>query len=277
MGTTISKSLNKLLKTTDGVWGVYVKRMGSKKVIFQYNQNRIFPAASLGKIPIALFAFSQVERGKNSFKETVPLVEKYKLGGSGVLEYLDSGLKLTLLDVVKLMLLVSDNTAAKLLVKRFTPQKINCYLNHLGLKVTKLKIDGNKFGYGLTTPREIAGLLEGIYRGKYFNQELSNTLLDILKKSHNDLGIRRYLPHDQYNEEVKLEVASKSGSIPGVRGEVALVFGKAPYVISILSKNLTDKAYKPDNEGWLAIAKFSKKVYKILDPPTFNNTPSSAT
>lgn len=266
MGTDVSKSLNKMLKAADGVWGVYVKNIDSKKAAFQYNQNRIFPAASLGKIPIALFVFSQVEKGKNSFKETIPLVEKYKLGGSGVLEYLDSGLKLTLLDVVKLMLLVSDNTAAKLLVKKFTPQKINRYLHHLGLKVTELEIDGDKFGYGLTTPREMAVLLEGIYRGKYSNQELSNTLLDILKKSHNDLGIRRYLPHDRYNEEVKLEVASKSGSIPGVRNDVAIVFEKDPYVISILSKDITDTAYKPDNEGWLFIANFSKKVYEILKP-----------
>lgn len=119
----ISNPLEKMLKGFDGVWGVYVKRLDSGKTVFKYNQDRIFPAASLGKIPIALFIFSQVEKGKASFKDVIPLEEKYKLGGSGVLEYLDSGLKFSLLDVVKLMLLISDNTAAKLLVKKFTPQK----------------------------------------------------------------------------------------------------------------------------------------------------------
>jgi len=262
----ISTPLEKTLKGLDGVWGVYVKRLDSGKVVFEHNQDRTFPAASLGKIPIALFVFSQVEKGKASFKDTVSLVEEYKLGGSGVLEHLDSGLKLALLDVVKLMLLVSDNTAAKLLVKKFTPQKINKYLHGLGLKVTKLKIDGDKFGYGLTTPREIATLLEGVYNCEYFDREPSDIFLGILKKSHNDLGIRRYLPHDRRNEEVKLEVGSKSGSIPGVRGEVAVIFEKVPYVISVLSKDLTDTSYKPDNKGLLTIAKISKKIYEHLTP-----------
>jgi len=263
---SISASLEKMLKGLDGVWGAYVKDLESGAVAFEFNQNEAFPAASLSKIAIAMFVFSQVEKGKAFFKDTISLAEKCKLGGSGVLEHLDSGLKLTLLDVVKLMLLVSDNTAAKLLVKIFTPQKINEYLRGLGLKVIKLKIDGDKFGYGLTTPREIATLLEGVYNGEYFDRESSDMFLDILKESHNDLGVRRYLPHDRYNEEVKLEVASKSGSIPGVRGEAALVFGKVPYVISVLSKNLTDKAYKPDNEGLLSIAEFSKRVYDFFNP-----------
>ncbi len=217
---SISVPLEKVLKGSGGVWGAYVKDLESGTVAFEFNQDKAFPAASLSKIAIAVFVFSQVEKGKASFKDTISLAEKCKLGGSGVLEHMDSGLKLTLLDVVKLMLLVSDNTAAKLLVKIFTPQEINLYLSGLGLKATKLKIDGDKFGYGLTTPREIATLLEGVYNCEYFDREPSNIFLDILKKSHNDLGIRRHLPHDRYNEEVKLEIASKSGSIPGVRGEV---------------------------------------------------------
>lgn len=261
---SISSSLKDLLKGFGGVWGAYVKDLENGAVVFEFNQDEAFPAASLSKIAIAMSVFSQVDKGVISFDDNLSLVEDYKLGGSGVLKHLKSGLNLSLLDVVKLMLLVSDNTAAKMLVKKSTPWKINQYLQSLGLKVTKLKVDGDKFGYGLTTPKEIAGLLEGLFSGKYFSPELSKTLIGILKDTHNDLAIRRYLPYDRYDDDVPLEVACKTGSLPGVRNAVAVVFGDNPYVISLLSKDLVDKAYKPDNEGLLSIASFSKKVYDFF-------------
>lgn len=161
------------------------------------------------------------------------------------------------------MIIVSDNSAAKMLVKKFTPQKINEYLAGLGFKTTRLKIDQDKFGYGLTTPKEITEILEGIYKNTYFNEEVSEIYLNILKKTQSLTRIVRYLPK-KIDKDTRLKVAHKSGSITGVRSDVGIVFTNKPYVISVLSKDISDNSFNPDNEGALTIAKISKVFFDFL-------------
>jgi beta-lactamase class A len=253
----MDNKLKNIINKAGGSWGIYAKELDSNKTIFELNADMPFPAASVNKLAIALYAFSEV----SALDDTVSLDEKYMLGGSGVLRHLHAGLQPTLTDLIKLLLIVSDNTAAKLLVTRFTPQKINEYLLSAGFSVTQLKIDGEKFGYGMTTPKEISHLLEGIYANTFMPEARSQQLLAIMKESASDDRIRRYLPHDLYNTDVKLEVANKAGSIPGARSDVGIIFEKQPYTLCVLSKDLPDESYKVDNQGVLAIAEISKVIY----------------
>jgi len=257
----LTNEINNILSKAGGKWSIYSKNIVTNDIIYELNSNEPFPSASIGKLPIALYVFSQVSNGQCTFKEKITLTQDLVLSGSGVLQHLNLGLELTLLDIVTLMLIISDNTSAKMLVKKFTPQKINEYIKSLGFKVTSLKIDGDKFGFGMTTAKEISDLLEGLYKAKYFSQEMSNKLIDIMKKSDNENRIKRYLPTDRYNDKVKLEIASKGGSIPGVRSDVGIIFGKEPYSLCVLSKDLPDESNKPENKGVLAIAVISKLIF----------------
>lgn len=259
--TKMASEIHNILSKAGGKWSIYSKKLATNEVVFELNSDEPFPAASIGKLPIALYVFHQVQEEKNSFKDKITLTRDLVLGGSGILQHLDLGLELTILDVVSLMLMISDNTCAKMLVKKFTPQKINEYIRSLGFKVTGLKIDGDKFGFGMTTAEEISDLLEGLHNSTYFSKELSNQFLNIMEQSDNENRIKRYLPSDRYNEKVKLEIASKGGSIPGVRGDVGIIFEKEPYTLCVLSKNLLDESNKPDNKGILAIAEVSKLIY----------------
>ena len=107
---------------------------------------------------------------------------------------------------------------------------------------------------GMTTANKISSLLEGLYKATYFSKELSNQFINIMKKSGNENRIKRYLPN--------LEVASKSGSIPGVRSDVGIIFEKVPYTLCVLSKDLPDESNKPENKGVLAIVAISKLIYE---------------
>lgn len=258
----LTQEVQQFINQIDGNWGVYAKYVGEDSPLVAINQDVEFPAASLAKIPIAIHAFSQVDQGKIELESPIPLSDTLKLGGAGILQELHEGLNLNLQDVLRMLLIVSDNTAAKLLISRFTPQAINQYLQTIGMKATQLKIEGDTFGYGMTTPQEMAVLLEGVLQAAYFKRELSSQMLEILKRSHTDLGIRRYLPHDRYDEDKKLEVASKGGNLPGVRSEAAIVFAKKPYMLSIMSKDLSDESYKPDHPGLLAIARIAEVIYQ---------------
>lgn len=262
---TIQENIGSLLEGSKGTWGVYAKNLISDETIFEVNGNNWFPAASISKVSICLFALHQIEIGKEESSNRLNLKDELKLGGSGILQFIDGGLNPTLLDVVKFCLILSDNTAAKMLVRHFTPQAINDYLSNLGFVTTKLKIDGETFGFGLTTPREMSSLFEGLYNNRFLNQDNSMILLEILKKTNSDLRIRRYLPRyvDESNKE-RLRVAGKGGTLPGVCSDVGIIFGKQPYVLAVLSKDLPDETFGPDNPTQFTIAKIAQAVNESL-------------
>jgi beta-lactamase class A len=264
MGDTLNLKIDDILDNIDGKWGMVVKSLVDGRMIYQLNPDEWFPSASIAKVFVGLFVFNQIQQGLVDDKERIKYISEMKMGGSGILQHLDFGVELSLSDVVKLMLIVSDNTCAKILIKKFTPQKINEYLESIGLITTRLKIDGEEFGYGLTTPNEMANILEGIYKGRYLNQKYSKIFIEIMKKCDSKLGIRRFLPNDPHILENNLEIANKGGNIPGVRNDVGMVFSPQPYVITILSKDIDDKSNKPDNKGRFTIAQISLAVYEFL-------------
>jgi beta-lactamase class A len=256
------QNLLKTIKDADGVWGMMVKRIG-QNTEFEYNSDLEFPAASVGKVPIALYIFHLVDSGEERLEQIFEIEKKYYLGGTGILQFLKPDLKLALKDIIKLMLIKSDNTAAKFLVSTYGPEKINNYLKSLGFEKTQLGIHGEKFDFGITTPREITNLLEGIYNSSFLSKKSSTLLIDIMKKCEHQLGIRRYLPQ-MGSDGQKLEIANKSGALDDVRHDIGIVFTKTPYIISVLSKDIKDESYKPENAGVLTIARLSEKVYEQL-------------
>jgi beta-lactamase class A len=68
--------------------------------------------ASTIKLPVMVEAFARVAEGGARRDETLVLTEAAKVQGAGVLFELDPGPKLTLRDAVRLMIVLSDTTAA---------------------------------------------------------------------------------------------------------------------------------------------------------------------
>jgi hypothetical protein len=57
-------------------------------------------------------------------------------------------------------------------------------------------------------------------------------------------------------------VASKTGSILGVRNETGLIHTRrGAHVIAVMTKGCKDKRWTPDNEGTLTVAKVSREIY----------------
>src|SRR5439155_8803283 len=80
----------------------------------------------------------EAEAGRLSWTETICLREESRVPGSGVLRELHAGLEVTLEDLARLMIVVSDNTATNLLIDRIGTGVVNDYLASLGFEVTRL-------------------------------------------------------------------------------------------------------------------------------------------
>jgi beta-lactamase class A len=102
------------------------------------NADEVFPAASLAKLPIAVEFLRRVDLGQFDLAERWDTSSATRAGGSGVLESLDPTTQLTLGELCTLMLIVSDNTAANVLLDLVGMGEVNESLNRMGLKRTKL-------------------------------------------------------------------------------------------------------------------------------------------
>jgi beta-lactamase class A len=233
--------------------------------------------ASTIKLAIMGAVFLAVAQGKARWEETIEMREEDKVPGSGVIRELAAGTKLTLRDLVHMMIIVSDNTATNLLIDRLTADFVNDSMDALGFPQTRLmrKVMGRvasghsraglheenrKYGLGATTPREMAELIAKIERGEVVSPEASREILAILGRQQYKDGIGRRFP-DEW-------VASKSGSLDRLRSDVGLVRSPGGRIaIAITADEMLRTDYSPDNAGNILISDLTRMLLDGLSVP----------
>jgi beta-lactamase class A len=100
--------------------------------------DEVFSAASLAKLPIAIELMRRADLGQFDLSERFDTASVPRVGGAGVLDFLDSTTRLTLAELCTLMLIVSDNTAANFILDLMGMGEVNETLSRLNLKRTKL-------------------------------------------------------------------------------------------------------------------------------------------
>ena len=89
--------------------------------------------ASVFKTPVLVEAFFQLHEGRFSLDERWPLATADKNLPSGVLTFFEDGLRPSARDLLTLMIIISDNTATDMMMKRLGKENINARLRALGL------------------------------------------------------------------------------------------------------------------------------------------------
>ena len=209
---------------------------------FGLHGNTVFPQASVIKIAILARMYQAARAGKFSLDERVTIQPGEAVGGSGHLqERLKSGgpATLTVRELIAAMIEWSDNTATNKCIALAGMDDVNRMMDELGLPHTRLRrkmMDSAAVARGeenVSTPEEMARLVEAIYRGKLVDQAASREMVEILKKVEG--GIHEGLPLD-------IETASKTGELPGARGETGIVFLEGrPFVLSVMSAFIDDR------------------------------------
>ena len=95
-----------------------------------------YPAASVFKVPVLVEAFRQIGQGAFALTDRWELTEEDKSTGSGVLTRLLPGLRPAVRDLLTLMIIISDNTATDMLVRRLGPERITGTMRELGYRNT---------------------------------------------------------------------------------------------------------------------------------------------
>lgn len=272
---TLTDSLRTQINGFSGTVSLYAKNLDTGAAVGIRETDPVRTASTI-KLPILLAVFDAVERGKAKWTEPLTLTAADKVSGSGVLgtEFSD-GVALPLRDVVHLMMVLSDNTATNLVLERFTADAVNAYLDTIGLKTTrsmrKVRGDGNqlkaptgwsaagrlpenqKYGLGVSTPRDMVTILEKLERGELVSTEASREILAIMKRCRDDSGIRRRVGD--------VPVANKTGALDALRSDVGIVYSKGGRIAMAITVDGMPKIdYGPDNPGCLLIAELAKML-----------------
>ncbi|MBI3924878.1 MAG: serine hydrolase [Armatimonadetes bacterium] len=217
----------------------------------------LFPAASVIKILILMEAYRRAAAGELSLEARIRLEEEHLVGGAGVLLELHAGLELTVEDLCRLMIVVSDNTASNLLLDLVGEDSVNALCRQLGLTRTRL---GRRFMETPTGEREntmspcdAVRCLEVLWRSELLDAEWSHRALEILRRQQYREKIPRMLPEE-------LPVAHKTGELEGVRHDAALVESSpGPYLLAVFTRDGGDP-WEVD----LGIARLSRLCHDLL-------------
>lgn len=100
--------------------------------------DEVFSAASLVKVPIAVELMRRADLGQFDLRERHDTSGERRVGGGGVLDYLDSATSFTLGELCTLMLIVSDNTASNFILDLVGMGEVNETMQRLKLTHTRL-------------------------------------------------------------------------------------------------------------------------------------------
>lgn len=232
--------------------------------------------ASTIKLAVMTEAFAQAEAGKLKWDELLKLTHQNKVSGSGVLTEFSDGVELPVRDVMHLMIVVSDNTAANLMIDRVGGNAVNARMAQLGLVQTRLmrkvmsggagvtdagrKPENEKWGLGRSSPAEMVTILEKLYRGQWIGKTASDEMLAVMKRQQYHDGIGRDLRD--------VTIASKSGALDHLRSDVGIVYAKrGPVAMAITVEGIPEVDYTDDNPGNLLISALSQILIEELTPP----------
>jgi len=133
---TMDRGVRTAIAEFQGTVRLYARNLDTGET-YGIGENEKVRTASTIKLPIMVAAFRAVADGRANWDETITLREQDKVTGSGVLREFSNGLKLPMRDVVRMMIVVSDNTAANMVIERITADAVNAEMDRYGLAATR--------------------------------------------------------------------------------------------------------------------------------------------
>jgi beta-lactamase class A len=259
---TLHRQLGGIRARLDGRLALVVQPADSAAPLIDLDGGTVFSSASIIKLPILWCLFEQADRGALDPLAGWSLADADRVDGTGVLRFLQSGARLSLLDLATLMTVVSDNTATNALIDRLGVTTIQESIDRLGLTDTRLgrkmyDFEARARGLeNLTTPRDVARLLQRFYHGDGLSAASHERAGTILRGQQLNAGLPARLPEEAV-------VAHKTGNLPGLLHDAGWIEHERGAAIVVA---FTDRLAN-DGDGAAALAAIGEAVWQWLGSP----------
>ena len=221
--------------------------------------DKVFPTASIIKLPILIAFFQDVDAGKIRLDETLVMTPDLIVGGSGEIQDRPAYSKFSVRDTVNKMITISDNTATNMIIKRMGGLNVlNQRFRSWGLTKTALRNWlPDLSGTNTTTPKELVRLLALLDKQQLLSSQSRSQALDILRRVRNRsllaTGIGR-----------GATIAHKTGDIGFMLGDAGIIEmpnGKHYLAAVLVKSGYNDPVARDFTQA------VSRIVYTYLDNP----------
>lgn len=239
----LQRDLKDIVRHAPGRLSIQV--VGPEGVLAGWDSDREVPAASLVKVLVLVATLREVEAGRLSLDQTLRIPDD-RVGGAGALSLLPSVVELSVVELLRLMVTLSDNDAANLLLRLLGHDRVTRCGLELGLRHTHVRrdlMDSRSASQGrdnTTTAADQAGLLAVLRAGQALGAQQTALALALLSEQQHAYGVTALLPDDVVR-------GSKPGDLPGIRHDVALIeTGGAWAAVAVTATGMYDDRYGQD-------------------------------
>lgn len=256
--TVLKKKLTSMLSSKKGFYSIGIENFKTGENIYI---NPVWvKSASVIKVFVMASVFRKIKEGKLDPNKQLTLEKWMKVGGTGILQGARVGTKKTILQLTELMITVSDNTAANMIVRTLGFSYINDTIKKLGCKDTILGyyfiLDAPKGVMNTTSTKDLNLLFEKLYTNTFLGKQYDQQMINIMKKTQNNTKLSAKLPKNTV-------VAHKTGCIIRHEHDAGIVFSNAAdYAISILCRDVPNST-----DTYSTIADISRVVYDYINKP----------
>ena len=194
------------------------------------NQDNVFSAASVIKLPLYLHILKQCNSGELRMNDLLTITAGDKVPICGALTLFTGDVQADVQTLCRLMISISDNTATNALIRYAGLERIADGFVQMGLNKTKLTrflFDQRASQAGLRnviSPREMGQLLKTLYRREFVSAQVSQEALDLLLLQQVDHKLNGKICGE-------VPIAHKTGEDDHLSNDVGIVFARQPFVI----------------------------------------------
>ena len=225
--------------------------------VYGYNENVCMTAAGCMKLPIAVSLIKAVEEKKVDFMDRIKIQTSDKVYGTGIIHEFDER-EYTVFELLVIMLIQSDNTAANKIIDIVSMDRINEDIISMGLKNTKLnrkttdERNKNPDIENITSAYDLTKIWKHLYDGTFLSKDNGQMLIDILRRQQIKNKLALYL-----NDDLKVEISSKTGDKKGVENDTEFIeLPSGTFAFTVLSMDIPNSVY-----GTVTLAKSGKMMW----------------
>ena len=224
------KGLNKAFPSIKPAIYVWSFETGKYAAI---NEDKVYPAASIIKIPVLVQLFKSIEANQVSIYDEMTLTHYYRASGSGDMQYAQDGRKYSLDELARVMIQNSDNSATNMLMSKVGGMDdVNTGIRSWGLKNTHIKTWlPDLTGTNTTTAYDMAKILYNLENTSSSNVNSREDIIKYMSKVKNNRLIQAGLPQG-------VPFVHKTGDIGTMLGDAGIVYlpSGQHYIVVILAK-----------------------------------------
>ncbi|MEM6376830.1 MAG: serine hydrolase [Bacteroidota bacterium] len=203
------------------------------EILFEQNANKKVPSASIIKVPILIELLKKVGNGDLKWNELYVLRAADIVGGAGNLQEQKPGFQISIKELAEKMIILSDNTATNILIRKVGMEKVNDFIRTQQLKQTTLQremmdFDAIKEGrQNYTSAADMNQLYTSLLDQQLLSKKGTKRTLKLLAKCEDTSTIPRLLPK-------RLKIAHKTGTLDYLRGDAGIIYTKGtPIILSV--------------------------------------------